>query len=334
MGKSCIKSIFACIGAVIGAGFASGREIVSFFTRYGWHAWWLLLISSAVMALLCWLVLRRKAVSEEDWCSLFAAEPQWIQRTVRFCSVALMSLTGGAMVSAGGHMFALVWNHPQASVIGTAGTLAAAWGICAGKMSRLSWLSAALAGFFICISIVIRHFVPVSRTVRVDTLWTFPALLCAGVCAVGYAAMNMTLAIGVINRCRRKEKNACVSLGFGVLMLILLLVGNALFSRYPESQESDFPMVWLLRSMGKTGYLAGAALLYLAILTTLTSVLYAIRTALESMFGNKRIAAAGILGIPLAVSCIGFTGIVDSLYAPAGLACLLLVFAPLMRRSA
>ena len=334
MRKSCIKSIFACTGAVIGAGFASGREIVSFFTRYGWHAWWLLLLSSSVMTLLCWLVLRRKAVSEEEWCSLFAAEPQWMRQTVRFCSVALMSLTGGAMVSGGGHMIALVWNHPQASVIGTVGTLVAAWGICAGKMSPLSWLSAVLAAFFICTSITIRCFVPVSQMVQVDTLWTFPALLHAAVCAVGYAAMNMTLAIGVINRCRKEEGKICLSLGFGLLMLILLLVGNTLFSRYPECQDSAFPMVWLLHPMGKTGYLTGAVLMYLAILTTLTSILYAIRTALEPRVKNQWIAAIVTLGIPLAVSSIGFTGIVDNLYAPAGLACLLLVFVPLMGRNA
>ena len=36
------------------------------------------------------------------------------------------------------------------------------------------------------------------------------------------------------------------------------------------------------------------------------------------------------LGPPLAVSLVGFEGIVDGLYAPAGLACLVLVFAPLL----
>ena len=32
----------ACLGAIVGAGFASGREVVAFFTRYGVHARWLI----------------------------------------------------------------------------------------------------------------------------------------------------------------------------------------------------------------------------------------------------------------------------------------------------
>ena len=45
----------ACLGAIIGAGFASGREVVAFFTRYGVHARWLFPLSAAALALLCYL---------------------------------------------------------------------------------------------------------------------------------------------------------------------------------------------------------------------------------------------------------------------------------------
>ena len=336
MTKSRLKGVLACTGAVIGAGFASGREIVSFFSRYGVHAWWLLGISSAVMGLLCLLVLRRIPASEEDWCSLFAGEPHWLQMTVRFCSLGLMIVTGGAMISAGGHMIAMVWNHPWAYAVGAVGTLAAAWRTGMGKINRLSWLSAGLTAFFLGTAAAVWYFVPVSRTVQLPQAESASALWHAAADAVGYAAMNLTLAIGIINRSRQAEKKENVRMGicFGTLMLLLLAAGNALFDRFPDCQTSAFPMVWLLRQLGKAGYLTGAALLYLAILTTLTAVLYTIRTALGPVIGNPKLTACCTLGVPLAVSGIGFSGIVDSLYAPAGLACLLLIFVPLMCRSA
>ena len=331
-----IRSVSECTGAVIGAGFASGREIVSFFSRYGSHSWWLIGVSAVMTTLLCWLVLRYKAASEDDWCSIFAGEPQWMQTTVRLCIVALMIMTGGAMVSAGGHIIALIWNHPWASSIGTAGTLAAAWSIGTGKMKRLSWLSMVLAAFFIGTAAGLWHRMPISRTVQVAGIHTAPVLLRAALYAIGYSAMNLTLAVGIINRSRQtdEKENARLSICFGIVMLVLLAAGNTLFSRYSECQSSDFPMMYLLRTSGQIGYLAGASLLYLAILTTLTAVLYSIRTAIEPVVRKKGISALGATFLPLAVSGIGFSGIVDSLYAPAGLACLLLVFVPLVHRKA
>lgn len=39
----------ACLGAIVGAGFASGREVVAFFTRYGVHARWLIPLSAMTL---------------------------------------------------------------------------------------------------------------------------------------------------------------------------------------------------------------------------------------------------------------------------------------------
>lgn len=336
MKKSYIGSIFACTGAVIGAGFASGREIVSFFTDYGRYSWWLIGLTAIVTGALCWLVLRHSTASKEDWCSLFISEPNWMQTAVRICAVSMMLLTGGAMISAGGHMVALVWDHPFADEIGAAGTLTAAWAACICSVGPLSWMSAVLALFFLGTAGAVWRFVPISQTAALLSGRTTFDVVHAAVNAVGYAAMNLTLAIGIINRCRQKEReqNVYLCIGFATMIFLLLSIGNAVFSRFPECRDAPFPMVYLLRSLGKTGYLAGAVLLYLAILTTLTAILYAVRTALEPLIVSKKLAAFCSLTIPLAVSFIGFTGIIDRLYAPAGLACLLVVFVPLLRRNA
>lgn len=53
----------ACLGAIVGAGFASGREVVAFFTRYGVHARWLIPLSAMTLALLCALCMGRCAAA-------------------------------------------------------------------------------------------------------------------------------------------------------------------------------------------------------------------------------------------------------------------------------
>ena len=44
-----VAGLAACLGAIVGAGFASGREVIAFFTRYGAHARWLIALSAG-----CW----------------------------------------------------------------------------------------------------------------------------------------------------------------------------------------------------------------------------------------------------------------------------------------
>ena len=57
--KGGVSGLAACVGAVVGAGFVSGREVIAFFTRYGAHAPWLIALLSAAMALLGGLCMRR-----------------------------------------------------------------------------------------------------------------------------------------------------------------------------------------------------------------------------------------------------------------------------------
>ena len=122
------KSVLACVGAVIGAGFVSGREIYSFFTRYGEASWGLILLSAATMVFLCTLCMRRAQQEQADcWCSLQCFSGTKMGALARGCVTALMLVTGGAMVSAAGHLTELLWPSSWAYPAGAVGTLLLAW---------------------------------------------------------------------------------------------------------------------------------------------------------------------------------------------------------------
>ena len=86
-------------------------------------------------------------------------------------------------------------------------------------------------------------------------------------------------------------------------------------------------MVRLLSAFGRTGFLTSVVLMYLSILTTLTAVL----VALGECFPKSEFRLLACFGIPLLVSRMGFAGIVDHVYALAGLVCLVLLFLPLFK---
>lgn len=325
-----VSAAIVCAGAVIGAGFASGREIFAFFSKYGAHGWWLIAIAALMMTALCSLCFRAAVRSQAScWSDLFLSQKLWIRHGARLCTLVLLVLTAGAMISASGQMIALVWPHHQAYSLGAAGTLAAAYLLGFASLRPMSWLSAGLSGLFLCaLGSAVPHSVGQKAAVIASGQGN---LFRAAVCAAAYAGMNITLAIGVVCRCAQPDPkaNRRTAWLFGGIMAVLMGASHWLYAAHPEWTGESFPIVRLLSCFGRNGFWMSAALVYLSVFTSLTAVLYALRCAAEQCGGVEWLRTAAVLGLPALVSCVGFAGIVDALYAPAGILCLLMVFAPL-----
>jgi len=326
--KNDSSAVLACTGAVIGAGFASGKEIVVFFSRYGKHAGWLIVLAAVVMAELCWVCMRTAVSSGSScWC-----EKTYGSKLAPICFLLLMFVNAGAMTSASGHMAALIWQHQWAYPIGAVGTLMVSWRIGSGRLKLLTLLSAFLTMALLCAMLAALAAQPQHMLLVGSSEIALGNLTGASVRAVGYAAMNMTLAIGVAWKSALNTKRiAKVSALFGWLVGILLLIGHYVYRQHPEVYTSEFPMVALLAGYGRKGYLFSVVLLYLAVFTTLTSVLYTIRTAVEARTKRWSVQVLFTLGLPMLLSCLGFSQIIERFYAPAGLVCLLYVFLPMAR---
>lgn len=310
----------ACVGAVVGAGFASGREIVVFFTRYGKHSWWLIGLSALVMTRLCALCMRCAAGKTET--ALFQG------RASRIGTLLLLYITGGAMVSAAGQMIALLWINKQAYWIAAAGTLMLAWVAGLGNTGIFGWFGSSLSALLLGVLVTVKMYLPPNGA-AVQLQPVKIAGLSAAIQAAGYAAMNMALAAGVVCRCASKQRAQMMPWLFGVVIAGLMCMSNALYLQHPELLDEPFPIVRLLSAFGRKGFLMSIVLLYLAIFTTLVSIVCTIRVALEGVVANRRFTLGIVLLPMLCLSAAGFSGIVEKLYAPAGLLCLLLIFVPL-----
>lgn len=333
MKKHSVEGALACVGAVIGAGFVSGREVISFFSRYGGHSWWLITLSVAVMMILCTLCMRRAGFAcRDNWCDLYMGEYPVIRWITSFCAVLLLVIIGGAMVSAAGHMVMLLWPSEWAYSLGAVGTLGAAWLLSGGGVKPLAWVSSVLTMVLLLgMLMMLKADIP-PQTVAITQPAGPLTLGWAAVRAVAYASMNMAIAIGVVCRigCGCSRRNDRQSALFGLLMISLLFISNHLYLKHPELMTETFPVVRLFINFGRTGYVMSVILLYLAVFSTLIAVVYALKMAISAHIRSKTLACAVTLGSPLAVSAVGFMSIVDELYAPIGLLCLGLMFAPLM----
>ena len=140
-----VAGLAACLGAIVGAGFASGREVIAFFTRYGAHARWLIALSAGVLALLCALcmdVAQRRGTG--CWWNLYDGMPPWVRAAARLCTAMMLAVTGGALISASGWLAMLLWPGEWAYPTGAVGTLLMAWMVGRRGLGALGWISGLL----------------------------------------------------------------------------------------------------------------------------------------------------------------------------------------------
>lgn len=333
MNRRSFCNALACVGAVIGAGFASGREIASFFSKYGALGWLLVVLAVGVLLWLCWGCLKESGrIGAECWCDLFNGKGTVIRCGAQLCIIVLLIVTTGAMIAASGQMAALIWRAKYACLIGAGGTIAAAWIVGKKGLKLMGWISGILVVLFAAAVISVFR-LPHMRIVHLANEMTLAQGLMAAVRAVAYAAMNLTLAIGVVCRSASgmQKTNWHTAMWFGVIMLLMLGSGHLLLTQYPEWLNESFPLVKIMARFGKDGFILSVVLMYLSVFTSLTAMLYALRCAAENTTESPFLQFAIVILLPSFVSLMGFSQIVDRLYAPAGLVSLLMVFYPVLK---
>lgn len=307
-----------------------------YFTRYGKCAWWLILMAAGVFGVLCLLCMRQAARchGQKNWLMIFTGEKTWRKNTAQFCSALLLCLTAGAMVSATGHMTALLWPHSWAYSIGAVGILITVWLMGFVSLSPLNGLGGMLTAMLILSLMAALLWRSEEAEVLVWSQWTAGEIAGAALRVIAYVAMNLTLAIGVVCRTAGETRGEQLrtAIGFSVVMLTLMLLSHCVYSGHPGLADAPFPIVVLLSAYGRGGFVLSVILMGLSAVTTLAAVICAFRQMVECHVHSLVLQTVVTLGLPLAISNAGFSGIVDNIYAPAGLICLLSVFVPMIVR--
>ena len=297
-------AVFGIIGAMIGAGFASGREIMSFFSRYGAWSWPLILWNVGWTAGMMGLLLR---FSDENECFMTGrAGCIWL--------TALLSFAAGGMTAAAGELTALTAPVRYARPLGGVAALV----FCLLMSRRALKASAILARLLIpglLIALISCLRVPASGAAQTARIAQLPG---AFLRAAGYAGLNVTLSLGVLLDAGRGksigQKRKMIILSGIALLAAAGLCNAALTPHSGAMGRAALPTVLLLRSYGKTGYYLSAAVLYLAVISTLIAALRGMRALIPGPLG---LPIAGLLS--LAASLIGFQDLVEAAYPALGL---------------
>lgn len=285
--------IWELIGAVVGAGLASGREIAAFFAQYGDAGYAGIAASGVVMYFLGTI---RYPISFPY---------QWMQKTWRLMFSALLIATGGAMLSGAGEVISLTLPIHGAYWLGYACTLILSWILARKTKEGLTYISKAML-LVLIILIGLSLFADPIKAVDISSAQISESLYSG----IKYGGFNAALQASVLARYRgnANRQRLCVfGASFGIC--IILSMGNAAVLRSPGLISEPLPFLKYASSYGRWGYALFASSLYMAILST------------------QVVCLKGLNGTVLPICCIlatslmGFSSVVERVYPILGGIC-------------
>ncbi|QRG65411.1 YkvI family membrane protein [Brevibacillus choshinensis] len=316
--KTAWQIAFTYIGTVVGAGFASGREIVEFFVQYGTQGLIGILLATA---LFIWAGTRVMLISYQIQANSYQEVSTYLF----------------------GHPFGTVFNSLLLTVMfGTTSVMLAATGAIFWESFQLPsqvgiWLSMLMIfvvtrkGLF-AIHRVNSIFVPmlIAFTLLVFMYtepWKDPILISESTRPLVwlsspfyYVALNVTLTQAVLVPIGRESTSEKPLIAGGIIGglgigLLLFLAFSSLAAKMPGIQQAEMPMIALLQGVGRGIPLLFSLLVYAEIFSTLVANVFGLAEQLRLV---TRLRSAtillGILVLSYLISFIGFSSLLRFLY--------------------
>ncbi|MFT8872886.1 MAG: transporter [Sporolactobacillus sp.] len=312
------------IGTIVGAGFASGKEVVQFFTMYQVWGTPAIVVSTVLMA---WVSAKmmiyarhlRAYSLNELLVNVFGTA---IGRPLQCLLFLIIFVMTGVMLSGAGALFS-----EQLSLSRQAGMLLviglSVFFLIRGLHGLLLVNSLVVPCLFLLITF---SFVAHAGTLNVSLplMWHTPSLFSA----LRYASFNVLTALVVLVPVARETGDERVlragswlgGLGFGVL----LLMAHLLLLAHPELLSRDMPMADIVRPFGDVMHLYFVLIIFGEILTTFVGNVFGLSRQLQSMSSGRLRFSQSVLLLTAAAYIIGqfqYGSLIETLYPLFGTFC-------------
>ncbi|MCG7406080.1 hypothetical protein MH117_01515 [Paenibacillus sp. ACRRX] len=317
---------FTYIGTVVGAGFATGQEILQFFTKFGKVAPFTILIATVIFIWLGTKLMlishRIKARSYEDVnITLFGPHAG---RHISLFTLIVLILVNSVMLAGAGSVFHEHLNlHYQTGLLIT---IAASYWVINRGMNAILHLNSIVVPTMLLFTIFIMwHTIELPNTMQAFTLVTDKPLYAAWSSSLLYGAFNLAMAQAVLVPLGASMPDErCIKWGGwigGILIGCMLFAGHfALSAHMPGITQYDIPMGHIAYGLGFAIQMIYIVLIFSEIFTTFIADIYGITLQLQHRIHipSKWIIAVIMLFCYL-MSQFGFKPLVSYLYPLFGL---------------
>lgn len=332
---------FTYIGTIVGAGFATGQEILQFFTRYGWIAVLTIMLSSL---LLIWLGVKLmllahdvKAKSYEDL-NKYLFGRRIGEGISWFILVILFGITAVMLAGAG----TIFYEHLHLPYqLGLVVTMGLTYLIILKGMDGILAVNSVVVPLMITFSLLV-----VGMNLHSPTagnwlhLQGFGPSLSSWVSPVLYAAFNLALAQAVLVPLGSAVPDRTVIRWGGILggvgIGLMLLGGHfALSAHMPGITRFDIPMGHMIEPLGSGLRYLFLLVIFGEIFTTFIANIFGLMSQLEGRIPlHRNLIIIFLLIFCYLISLIGFKRLLSTLYPLFGLISLLWFLMVIWRKRA
>jgi uncharacterized membrane protein YkvI len=333
------KVSFAYVGTVVGAGFASGQEVLRFFTVYGAYSIWAIFFSTL---LFIWIGTRIMQLGHKLEARSFDGVIRSVFGSVApavevYLIIALVSIAAAMLAGTG---VLLEENIGIPFWAGAVITAIFAIIIVVNGVKGILTVNTFIVPLIIVFSILIFIYTISNQNnviLDIEYLKATPfELLKTGVL---YASLNLILSIGVLATVGSEvgEPQILVygGVGGGILLGAMLLISDyCLKVHSPEIYDLEIPVLYIVHQMGRGFSLFYTIIVWGEIFTTLISNLFSITSiACEKLRLPVLVISVLVLLSGLLLASLGFSNIVSWMYPLLGFIGMFLVAALIIKRS-
>lgn len=331
--KNIIKVACLYVATIIGAGFASGQEIIQFFSVYYKGGFWGILLAGVLFSVIGFLVLdrvyRQRIRSYDEF--IFPALGWFAGWVVQIAVTIFMLCLFCIMIAGSGNVLSDRFGIPFEYAALIMGLLCMIFILSSIRgivmlgtvVTPILISGILLIGFYIIVYRDTSVFSSVDGFKGVVNSWFFSSLL--------YVSYNSLMSVVVMCNVLPYLKTQRIGriggiLGGALLCFVALVLNTAIFMYYPGPAESELPVLGIL---GRYSSLAGnlyAILLWLAMLVSaVTSGFCFVDRVSSKVKLDKSILTVILCAAAVPLSTLGFSRLIAAIYPVFGYIGLFLV---------
>ena len=321
--KNIFKVCFVIIGTIIGAGFASGKEIYTFFCIYGINGLWGIIISNGIIGLVIYLtfktVLDNNIKTYSDFTKLLVGSNKVLNYTINNIMNIFLLISFVVMVSGFGAYFNQEFGIPiiWGSIIIAILTFFTFFKNIDGIV-KINTLLIPILIFLVVLLGFKENLFSFDTTILPSVSnfsWIYKSIL--------YASYNSILLIPIIINLQnlisnKKQVKYVIAITLAIMIILSLVIYIILNLNIQEIKNIEIPIVFIANKFGVIyKYLYGLVIL-IAIFTTAVSQGYSF---LNNISKNKKqyfVYSVLICVLSITFSNVGFGNLLDVLYPLLG----------------
>lgn len=321
-----LQVAFTYIGTVVGAGFATGQEILQFFTQYGRTGVWTIALA---VALFSWLGVKIMLLAHDVGAATYEDLNKYLfgDRLGRWISLFTLFMLFGVttvMLAGAGSIFAeqLHWSYQAGLII----TLALSYSIIVKGMNGIIAANSVVVPVMLLVTMIVvmytlhtpgsDNWLRLTSDAPPGKAWTAPIL---------YASYNLSMGQAVLVPLGSEMKDRSIlkwgGLVGGAGLGLLLFAGHfALSAHMPGVAQFEIPMGHIVGDLGSGIRLLFLLAIFGEIFTTFIADVYGLSLQIcQRTRWKTHGVVVSVLFLSYLVSQFGFSKLLSTLYPLFGL---------------